>query len=142
MHTSFIVLSMKIRTSIDKIKSDLMTPTTALLEIERSRTPMTMTMTMIKPLPCFEAQNQKRPPGCSFFVGAAQNCVRRNVDVAVEKATKDMADRCGFDIRGQGRGRGGRGTTSTRTDRLVQVAARMDSRLSIMRPSISHATSS
>jgi hypothetical protein len=35
--------SMKIRTSIDKIKSDLLTPTTAQLEIELSRTPMTMT---------------------------------------------------------------------------------------------------
>ena len=69
-------------------------------------------------------------------------------DVAVEEATNIKADRCGFDSRrqgrgqGQGRGRGGRGTTRTRFHSLVLVATRMDSRLSIMRPSISHATSS
>ena len=59
--------SMKIRMLIDRIKADFLTPTKAQLEIELSRTPMTMTYEQL--LSLFRNMvNQKHPPQ----MGAAQ----------------------------------------------------------------------
>lgn len=88
---------MKIRMLLDKIKADFLTPTKAQLEIELSRTPMTMTYEQAIAL-FRNMANQKHPPQ----MGAAQNRVRRSIN-------ETSANRGG---RGQGRGgygRGGRG---------------------------------
>jgi hypothetical protein len=68
---------------IDKIKAHFLTPTKAqLLEIELSRTPMTMTNE--QSLSLFRNMvNQKHPPQ----MGAAQNRVRRNIGVPISAST-------------------------------------------------------
>ncbi|KAI2498347.1 hypothetical protein MHU86_16158 [Fragilaria crotonensis] len=111
--------SMKIRMLLDKIKADFLTPTKAQLEIELSRTPMTMTYEQAIAL-FRNMVNQKHPPQ----MGAAQNRVRRSINEA-------SANRGG---RGQGRGgygRGGRGgRTSGRGGRGGQPRqSRTDSRI-------------
>ena len=93
--------SMKIRMLVDKIKADFLTPTKAQLEIELSRTPMSMTYEQAIAL-FRNMVNQKHPPQ----MGAAQNRVRRSIN-------ETSANRGG---RGQGRGgygRGGRGGRNT-----------------------------
>ena len=105
--------SMKIRMLIDKIKADFLTPTKAQLEIELSRTPMTITYDQA--LALFRNMvNQKHPPQ----MGVAQNRTRRHVN---EVATTGRGrGRGGFGRGGRGGrqgGRGGRGTHhQTRTD--------------------------
>jgi hypothetical protein len=66
--------SMKILMLIDKVKAEFLTPTKAQLEIELSRTPMTVTYDQA--LSLFRNMvNQKHPPQ----MGAAQNRTRRNI---------------------------------------------------------------
>ena len=66
---------MKIRMLVDKIEADFLTPTKAQLEIELSRTPMTITYKQA--LGLFRNMvNQKHPPQ----MGATQHRVRRNVN--------------------------------------------------------------
>jgi len=116
--------SMKIRTLLDKIKADFLTPTKVQLEIELSRIPMTMTYQQA--LGLFRNMvNQKHPPQ----MGVAQNRVRRNVDEVStgrhgrghnNRAGRGLSNRGGHGRggRGAGRGRGGRGGQhcQTRTD--------------------------
>jgi len=88
--------SMKIRMLIDKIKADFLTPTKAQLEIELSRTPMTVTYE--QSLALFRNMvNQKHPPQMNVT-----NRARRNIN---EVTTRDRGRTGG---RG-GHGRGGRG---------------------------------
>ena len=67
--------SMKIRMLIDKIKADFLTPTKAQLEIELSRTPLTITYE--QSLALFRNMvNQKHPPQ----MNAANSRTRRQVN--------------------------------------------------------------
>ena len=106
--------AMKIRTLLDKIKADFLTPTKAQMEIELSRIPMTMTYD--QSLALFRNMvNQKHPPQ----MGAAQNRVRRNVnEVSTGRGRGHSSGRGGHGRGGRGgRGRGGRGQPrQTRTD--------------------------
>jgi hypothetical protein len=106
--------SMKIRMLVDKIKADFLTPTKAQLEIELSRTPMTMTYE--QSLALFRNMvNQKHPPQ----MGAAQNRVRRNINEATTGRGGRSQGRGGYGRGGRGgrgAGRAGRGNQRTRTD--------------------------
>ena len=108
--------AMKIRTLLDKIKADFLTPTKAQMEIELSRTPMTMTYE--QSLALFRNMvNQKHPPQ----MGVAQHRVRRNVnEVSTGRGGRGYTSRGGHGRGGRGgngRGRGGRGQPrQTRTD--------------------------
>jgi hypothetical protein len=106
--------SMKIWMLVDKIKADFLTPTKAQLEIELSRTPMTITYEQA--LSLFRNMvNQKHPRQ----MGAAQHRVRRNVN-EVSSGRGGRGGRGGHGRGGCGGrhgGRGGRGTPhQTRTD--------------------------
>ena len=106
--------SMNIRMLID-IKADFLTPTKAQLEIELSRTPMTITYDQLLALFRNIMVNQKHPPQ----MGAAQNRVHRN-DNEVSSGKTKKTGRGGFGRGGKGGrhgGRGGRNTPGkTRTD--------------------------
>jgi len=104
--------SMKMRMLIDKIKADFLTPTKAQLEIELSRTPMTITYN--QSLALFRNMvNQKHPPQ----VGAANLRTRRQVN---EVTSGRGAGRGGSGRGGRGgrhgRGGGRGGSRQTRTD--------------------------
>ena len=106
--------SMKIRMLIDKIKADFLTPTKAQLEIELSRTPMTVTYE--QSIALFRNMvNQKHPPQ----MGAAQYRVRRNINETSTGRGGRNQGRGGFGRGGRGgrgTGRGGRGAQRTRSD--------------------------
>ena len=107
--------SMKIRMLIDKIKADFLTPTKAQLEIELSRTPMTMTYE--QSLALFRNMvNQKHPPQ----MGAAQNRVRRQINETNSGRGGRGQHRGGYGRGGRGggrnSGRGGGRHRQTRTD--------------------------
>ena len=103
--------SMKIRMLIDKIKADFLTPTKAQLEIELSRTPMSVTYDQA--LALFRNMvNQKHPPQ----MNATHNRTRRNINEVT--SGRGRSGRGGYGRGGRGGrhgGRGGRGT-KTRTD--------------------------
>jgi hypothetical protein len=108
--------SMKIRMLIDKIKADFLTPTKAQLEIELSRSPMTMTYEQAIALFC-NMVNQKHPPQ----MGAASNRVRRSINETHTGRGGRGHGRGGFGRGGRGgrnAGRGGRGgqLRQTRSD--------------------------
>ena len=95
--------SMKIRMLTDKIKADFLTPTRAQLEIELSRTPMTVTYDQA--LSLFRNMvNQRHPPQ----MGAAQNRIRRNIN-EVCSSRGGRGGRGGFGGGGRGGRQGGRG---------------------------------
>ena len=106
--------SMKIRMLIDKIKADFLTPTRAQLEIELSRTPMTVTYE--QSLALFRNMvNQKHPPQ----MGAARHRVRRNINETNTGRGGRNQGRGGYGRGGRGgrgTGRGGRGVQRTRSD--------------------------
>ncbi len=106
---------MKIRTLLDKIKADFLTPTKAQMEIELSRTPMTMTYEQAAAL-FRNMVNQKHPPQ----MGAAQHRVRQHVNEVATGRGRGSAGRGGYGRGGRGgrtSGRGGRGQPrQTRTD--------------------------
>jgi hypothetical protein len=105
---------MKIRMLIDKIKADFLTSTKAQLEIELSRTPMTVTYE--QSLALFRNMvNQKHPPQ----IGGAQHRVRRNINEANTGRGGRNQGRGGYGRGGRGgrgTGRGGRGVQRTRSD--------------------------
>ena len=104
--------SMKIRTLVDKIKADFLTPTKAQLEIELSRVPMTITYE--QSLSLFRNMvNQKHPPQ----MGAVQNHARRQIN-EVSTSGRGSRGRAGFGRGGRGGRQGGRGRGGrhTRTD--------------------------
>jgi hypothetical protein len=104
--------SMKIRMLIDKIKADFLTPTKAQLEIELSRTPMSVTYE--QSLALFRNMvNQKHPPQ----MNATHNRSRRNIN-EVTSAGRGRGSRGGHGRGGRGGRQGGRGNrgTKTRTD--------------------------
>ena len=115
---------MKIRTLLDKIKADFLTPTKAQMEIELSRTPMTMTYEQA--LTLFRNMvNQKHPPQ----MGAAQHRVRRNVNEVSTGAGRGGRGQTGSVIHG-GHGRGGRGGRRGRGGRGQNLRqSRTDSRM-------------
>ena len=104
--------SMKIRMLIDKIKADFLTPTKAQLEIELSRTPLTITYE--QSLALFRNMvNQKHPPQ----MNAANNRSRRHVNEVSSGHSSRGHGGSGRGGRGGRHGRGGnRGTSRSRTD--------------------------
>jgi hypothetical protein len=111
---------MKIRMLVDKIKADFLIPTRAQLEIELSRTPMTVTYDQALSLFRYMV-NQKHPPQ----MGAAQNRTRRNVNEVVtagrgggRNTSRGGHGRGGRGARGFGRGGRG-GVRRSRTDSRI-----------------------